>query len=291
MADTNSFGADTSHEVIRHRLGPYEVVAANGFGPRLLGLKRNESPDIFVALSPEVSVDHPSGEVYRFWGGHRFWVSPEVPAVTYAPDNHGCAVTSDTDNITISAPPDVAGFEKSLHVILDEETIRVEHRLRWVGEHPVDASPWALTQLPPGGVAILPVAGSGEGSPLQADRSLVIWPYTRLDDERISWDEGSVLIHTRPGEPIKLGSGPTPRAVGYLKDGYLFTKRFVTTDGEYPDRGAVAQIYANDTFCELESLGPLAHLEPGDETSHTEVWEVSRCEDVVTAVSEVAQHR
>lgn len=290
MADTDSSGAD-SPEVVHHRLGPYEVVAATGFGPRLLSLKRDDSPEILVALSPEVSVDHPSGEVYRFLGGHRLWVSPEVPAVTYAPDNHGCVVTSDNGNINISAPADVAGFEKSLHLSLDEETLRVEHRLRWVGEHPVDASPWALTQLPPGGVAILPVAGSGDGSPLQADRSLVVWPYTHLDDQRISWEEGSVLIDVGPGEPVKLGSGPTPGAVGYLKDGYLFSKRFDAVDDEYPDRGAVAQIYANDIFCELESLGPLARLEPGDKTSHVEVWEVSRCPDLNSAVSAVTENQ
>lgn len=288
MADTNSSGAD-SPEVVHHRLGPYELVVATGFGPRLLGLKRDDSPDIFVALSPEVSVDHPSGDVYRFWGGHRLWASPEVPAVTYAPDNHGCVVTSDAGSITVSAPADLAGFEKSLHLSLDEEALRVEHRLRWVGEHPFDASPWALTQLPPGGVAILPVAGRGDGSPLQADRSLVIWPYTHLDDQRISWEEGSVLIDVGPGEPIKLGSGPTPGAVGYLKDGYLFSKRFDDANDEYPDRGAVAQIYANDIFCELESLGPLARLEPGEGTSHVEFWEVTLCPDLNSAVAAVTK--
>lgn len=290
MTDSRPSGADITPEV-QHALGPYEVVVATGFGPRLLGVRRGDSPDALVRLSPEVSVDHPSGEIYRFRGGHRLWVSPEVPAVTYAPDDHVCDVSVGADILTISAPSDTAGFEKSLHLDADGETLRVEHRLRWVGENPVWASPWAITQLPPGGVAILPVAGAGDGSPLQADRSLVIWPFTRLDDERISWEESSVLIHTGPGEPIKLGSGPTPRAVGYLRDGYLFTKRFGTAAGDYPDRGAVAQIYSNDIFCEMESLGPLAQLEPGDATSHTEVWEITQCDDLVTAVSAVARNR
>jgi hypothetical protein len=289
MADTNPSVADIGPD-IHHRLGPYEVVTSTGFGPRLLGLKRDNGPDIFVALSPEATVDHPSGEVYRFWGGHRLWVSPEVPAVTYAPDNHECLVTANADSLTISAQSDVAGFEKSLHLTVDGETLRVEHRIRWVGETPVWASPWAITQLPPGGVAILPVVGAGDGSPLQADRSLVIWPYTRLNDERITWEESSVLIHVGSGEPLKLGSGPTPGVVGYFRDGHVFIKRFESANDEYPDRGAVAQVYANDIFCELESLGPLAQLEPGDETNHTEVWEVTRCPDLNSAVSAVTQN-
>jgi hypothetical protein len=288
--DRASSWADTTPEV-HHALGPFEVVAATVFGPRILGLRRGDSPDAFVRLSPEVSIDNPNGEIYRFWGGHRLWVSPEVPEVTYAPDDHVCAVSFGADSLTISAPSDGAGFEKSLHLAVVGETLRVEHRLRWVGDSPALASPWAITQLPLGGVAILPVAGAGDGSPLQADRSLVIWPYTRLNDERISWGKGSVLIDVGPGEPIKLGSGPTPGAVGYFKDGYLFSKRFDSANDEYPDRGAVAQVYANDIFCELESLGALARLEPGDETSHIEVWDLTLCPDLNSAVSAVTQNR
>jgi len=279
----------TAAPEVEHTLWEYEVVAATGFGPRVVSLRRGDSPNPFARLSPDVFIDQEPGEVYRFWGGHRLWVSPEVPAITYAPDDHECDVSFGTDSLTISAPSDRAGFEKSLHIVADGETLRVEHRLHWTGQDPVSASPWAITQLPLGGVAILPVAGAADGSPLQADRSLVIWPYTRLDDDRISWKADSVLIHTRPGEPIKLGSGPSPRAIGYLRDGYLFTKRFESAEGEYPDRGAVAQIYANDSFCELEGLAPLARLEPGDEISHVEFWEVTLCPDLNSAVSAVTK--
>lgn len=124
MADTNACLADTSP-----RQFPTGWGLTSGGRERVRALKRDGSPDIFVTRSPDVSVDHPSGEVYRFWGGHRLRVSPEVPAVTYAPDNHGCVVTSDTDNVTSSAPSEVAGFEKSLHLSLDEEANGVEESL------------------------------------------------------------------------------------------------------------------------------------------------------------------
>lgn len=270
---------------IRQQLGPYEVAVAVTFGPRLISLKQDDSPEMFVALDPEVATGHPSGQTYRFRGGHRLWASPEDPAVTYAPDDHNCMVTSGTDSLTISAPKDMAGFEKTIRLGWADSRLSVEHRLHWVGEGPIAVSPWAITQVPLGGVAILPVAGVGEGP--GADRSVVVWPYTRLNDERISWAENSVLIHATPGKPTKLGSGPATRSIGYLRDGHLFTKRFEAPPGEYPDRGALAQIYTNELFCELESLGPLVSLEPGDEANHVEVWEISRCPDPQSAVAAV----
>jgi hypothetical protein len=126
--------------------------------------------------------------------------------------------------------------------------------------------------------------GEGPG----ADRSLVVWPYTRLDDERISWAENSVLIHATSGVPTKLGSGPATGSIGYFRDGHLFTKRFDTNPGDYPDRGALAQVYTNELFCELESLGPLSRLEPGEEAKHIEIWEVAPCPDLESAIAEVA---
>lgn len=272
---------------IRLQLGPYEVVVATTFGPRVIGLKRDNAPEMLVALDPEVATDHPSGPTYRFRGGHRLWVSPEEPAVTYAPDDHECTVTSESESLTVSAPKDMAGFEKTIRLGWADSRLSVEHRLRWVGEDPIEVSPWAITQVPLGGVAILPVSGVGEGP--GADRSVVVWPYTRLDDERISWSGNSALIHVTPGKPTKLGSGPATGCIGYLRDGHLFTKSFKAHSGEYPDRGALAQVYANDLFCELESLGPLARLEPGAEATHVEAWEIAPCQDVESAMVAVTR--
>ncbi len=277
-------GSENPSEVT-HRLGPFEVAVATAFGPRVVGFKHTDSPEIFVTLDPEVSATHPSGSEYQFRGGHRLWVSPEDPPITYAPDDRECTITSGTDSLTITAPADMAGFEKAIQLHWSKSGLKVDHRLGWVGEKPIEASPWAITQVALGGVAILPVVGSGEGP--GADRSLVVWPYTRLDDERISWAGEAALIHASPGKPVKLGSGPDPRCAGYFRDGHLFTKRFSAPTGEYPDRGAIAQVYANELFCEVESVGPLVRLEPGEDVTHTEVWEVVPCGDLESAIATV----
>jgi hypothetical protein len=35
------------------------------------------------------------------------------------------------------------------------------------------------------------------------------------------------------------------------------------------------EVYVKDSCLELETLGPLTHLEPGESLTHQETWEVS----------------
>jgi hypothetical protein len=63
--------------------------------------------------------------------------------------------------------------------------------------------------------------------------------------------------------------------MGYWLDGVLFTKRFDAQESaRYPDFGCNVESYCNDEFIELESLGALTLLAPGQTLIHTELWEV-----------------
>jgi hypothetical protein len=137
-------------------------------------------------------------------------------------------------------------------------------------------------------MAVIPTRGPFSRYEFQADRSLVLWPYTNLVDPRLSWQERAAVIEAVPGPRFKIGSGPSPGRLGYLIDRQLFTKEIMPAgDGTYPDRGAVAQVFVEDSFCELESVGPVVSLEPRSSASHREVWEITECADLATAYSRV----
>jgi hypothetical protein len=42
----------------------------------------------------------------------------------------------------------------------------------------------------------------------------------------------------------------------------------------YPDRGSSIECYRDHRFLELETLGPIVTLEPGDGVNHREVWQM-----------------
>ena len=56
--------------------------------------RRGRRP-VGATLGDDVVIRHPDSGVYRMRGGHRLWAAPEVPAVTYSPDDHRCEVVAD----------------------------------------------------------------------------------------------------------------------------------------------------------------------------------------------------
>jgi len=238
---------------------------------------------MFASL-PETVIDRPDSGVYRFRGGHRLWASPELPSITYAPDDEPCSVRTGADDVSIVGSIDRSGLVKKMNLSGGPEGIVVDHELVNAGANTIEVAPWAITQLRLGGVAIVPVSGASDEYRLSASSSLVLWPYTDLTDPRVTWDRAGLLVRAEPGPPFKVGTGPAPGRLGYLMEGQLFTKQVPPAESDgYPDRGAVGQFYLGDAFCELESVGPLIALAPGDRVTHRELWEIEECEDVATA--------
>lgn len=284
MADGVEPRPNLDSTVIDLQIGPYSLAAATAFGPRVVSLRRQPGPELFAQLGDEVVIEQPDSGIFRFHGGHRLWVAPEVPAITYASDDHPCVVSTSAGGLTIRGPVDAAGFIKELRVSLEGERLIVDHRLANTRLQPASVALWGLTQLRLGGIALVPMRGPSSQYEFQADRSLILWPYTSLIDPRLSWQERAAVIEAVPGPRFKIGSGPSPGRLGYLIDRQLFTKEIAPAgDGTYPDRGAVAQVFVEDSFCELESVGPVVSVEPGSSVSHREVWEVTECPDLATA--------
>ena len=272
-------------DVVEIGLGPFWIRVATAFGPRVLGLSRDGGPEIFVALGSEVVIDHPDSGVYRFRGGHRLWAAPELPPVTYAPDDEPCSVTTSTDRVAVVGKADQAGLVKGIDVSLADGSLLVDHVLTNSGSEPMEVAPWAITQVRLGGMAIIPIDGKADPNLLQANRSLVLWPYTDLADPRVTFHQGSLTVNATEGPAFKVGTGPDPGRLGYLIDGHLFTKTVEPAGSRpHPDRGAVGQFYLGDAFCELETLGPLVDLEPGEWASHREVWNVEECQGLDQAL-------
>lgn len=271
----------TQDEAVEQRLGPYTVTAATTYGPRITGLRRDDGPQILAELGPEVRIQE--HWTFLFRGGHRLWAAPEVAETTYAPDDHDCDVEAGPQHLTVRGPVDQAGFARCIEVSPAGDDLIVDHTLFWAGIGQATTAPWAITQLPLGGRAILPL--HGRETPHQANRSLILWPYSRLDDHRVQSYSSGLVITAEPGVALKFGSGPEPGWLGYLLDGWLFSKQVPRAREEgYVDLGAVGQVFVNESFCELESVGAPAVLQSGETLSHRERWRVDKCSDLSTAI-------
>ncbi len=266
------------HGCVRLEGDAGELFVTTTIGPRVLGLFG--AGDNLLAVLPGSTIDRPDGPAFRLLGGHRLWAAPEVPDVTYAPDDRPCVVIEVDDGVRVEAPVDGAGLAKAIDVRRSSEGWIVDHQIRNASDRPVTLAPWAITQLPLGGEVIASASTDATGP--QADRSLVLWPYTDPGDARLHLGPDDVRVDTAAGRgarQLKIGVAPSRGRVAYRKDGEVFEKRVtIQSDAPYADLGAAVQIFVNDEFCEMETLGPLQELAVQGVARHRERWTVGRVE-------------
>ncbi len=251
-----------------------EVVVTADVGPRIIRLGFVGGRNQFAEL-PDVTQATPDGD-WHIYGGHRFWHSPESMPRSYYPDNHPVAVEVGPDYLEVAQPIEPpTGIQKTLRVTPGEGGFDVEHVLTNRGAWPVELAPWALSVMAPGGVAILPQAAARDPQNLLPNRTLVLWPYTDPRDPRLVLGQKVVLLRqdAQASGPIKVGMNNDLGWAAYYNQGQLFLKRFdLDALAVYPDNGCTVECYTNPEMLELESLGSLVLLEPGESTYHTEHW-------------------
>jgi hypothetical protein len=235
-----------------------------------------------LAELPGVVIDRPGDRPFRFWGGHRLWYAPEEKAITYLPDDQPVTITAVEGGVQMTPPAEpVTGMQKTITVTLPDETatVIVDHTLTNGGPRPRLCAPWAITQLKPGGVAILPQNSAlNDPDGLQPNRSLALWPYTDINSPYIQWGNRFIFVQAtmqKQDSPLKIGWANPAGWMAYSWAEMLFVKQAVyQPSADYFDMGSSSQCYGRHDFIELETLGPRTLLEPGQSISHREIWRV-----------------
>lgn len=247
-------------------------------GPRITGLRMGDGENILAEL-PGLVIDRPGGEPFTFLGGHRLWLAPEVPGITYQPDDDPVNMTSEAGHLRVRGEPDPNGIVREIDVSCEsiDGAIAVDHRIINVGDSPIETAAWAITQFPADGAAILPLGAEPvDAGGYQANRSVVLWPYTDPGSEEFTWSRDAVVVEGSSGPKQKVGVENKNGWVAYQRGPMLFAKwaALQETDDQYVDRGASVQVYRDHRFIELETLGPIRRLVRGDALHHREVWRV-----------------
>jgi hypothetical protein len=178
---------------------------AYSIGPRILGLSFDGCPNLLAEL-PEHTALRPDGKAYHFYGGQRLWRSPEDPMLSYdledgpveiLPVEHGFKIKKLADT--------VSGLEKAFRVVLPDQSPKVviTHELKNCNSSPVKCAPWVITQLRPGGTAVLPLNDTDTG--LLPNQNLVLWPCTDLANRNVQLGRRFLLLKASMVSPFKVG--------------------------------------------------------------------------------------
>lgn len=255
--------------------GQVRLAVSTDRGPRVLFWGWESGANLFAELLDFV-VDSPGGP-FHFLGGHRLWHGPETLADTYWPDDKPVQMRTTEQGAVFTPPPDGLGIVKEIEFALaaGRPEVTVTHRLHNAGTTPAGRRcAWALSACRLGGVVLLPQPhGPADPAGLLPNRRLVFWSYADLADPRLILGNRMIRIEAIPAPAFKLGYFNRDGWLAYWLDGTLFTKSFPRLlKGSYPDLGCNVECYVNDRFVEVETLGPLVRLQPGETASHVETW-------------------
>lgn len=258
--------------------GEVELVVTGDIGPRIIRYAFTGGPNIFKEFAKEVGK---SGEsTWQSRGGHRIWVAPEVNSpVTYAADNFPVNIELKGDTIVATPPLEKeAGIQKQITVKLASSGTGVEvlHRITNKSLWTLDIAAWALTVMAPGGAGITGLPPRGTHPEMLAPTNpMVIWAFTDLSDKRWQFTQKYIILRSDPklARPQKIGTFNKDTFGAYYLGNQLFIKRYQADPARtYPDFGASYETFTNDEILELETLGPMTKLAPGESLSHVERW-------------------
>lgn len=215
-------------------------------------------------------------EGWRVYGGQRFWLAPEGPE-SYWPDNEPVRWTAVEDGVWLHQAEDPwLRVKKSVGIrYLTDGRVTVIHRVENTGIAPRSCAAWAVTTVAPGGRAMVP---------LLRDLSVVynptgivsLWCDTNLHDPRLHFTGDSLTATHQPlREYLKLGLSLRAGCATLENRGQRFVKEFPWEESaNYPDGGCNFELYLCEHMMELESLGPIMTLQPGETAEHSEIWSV-----------------
>lgn len=262
-----------------------ELVATLDIGPRIIRFATVNGPNEFGELN--FTKNEPTHDDFKAfgdfgnwntYGGHRLWASPESHPRTYIPDNmpinhriigNKLILTGHLQQWTGQI------FEMEIEMSETEPIVYVNHIIKNMNPWPVELAPWAISVMAPGGFEIIPWPTKNTG--LLNNRLLSIWPYTKMNDERVNFGENFITLRQDINStcPFKIGLNNEHGYSAYFNHGNMFIKYFKPVEGAvYPDGGMTFETYTNNKILEIESLGALVKLNYGESTSHQETWKL-----------------
>ncbi|MFZ1050130.1 MAG: hypothetical protein WBP65_21940 [Candidatus Sulfotelmatobacter sp.] len=263
--------------------GVVELVVTADVGPRILFYGFRNGENQFHEVKEDAGKN--GGSEFRLYGGHRLWVSPEVER-TYYPDNTPVAVSERGNTVRFAAQreelPPGTNLQKELEIELAAtgSHVRIIQRIRNDDTHSTVLAPWSPTMMRAGGRSILPLSPR---IAMDKDHYLPVgvfgmWSFTDFADPR--WVLGTSYIQLRhlanPQGHFKEQMAGIYNSAGwgaYFNRCDLFVKRAAVISGsQYPDFGCNFEVFTNPDFLELETLGPLVELRPGEVVEHVEHW-------------------
>ena len=256
--------------------GSIEAAASLDYGLRIMVLRYVGMENLLYRQPDDRSDGLITENGWRIYGGHRFWTAPECDN-SYYPDNAPVEYVIDEESVMLTQKTDQwTGLQKQLRLTFYKDvSLQVEHILTNCSTHSVNAAAWGITTLKGGGNAEIPYGGCDDG--YAPNRVLSLWGDTSLGDSRLSFSADKILARHDAGiGSMKLGIYSPYGKISMRNFGQRLEISFLVHPlAAYPDNGCNVELYLDKHIMELETLGELKEIAPGETITHTEYWRIT----------------
>lgn len=261
--------------------GEIELIVTGDVGPRVIRFGFTGGQNLFKEFPEQLG--RTGEDKFQLRGGDRVWKAPEDSVATWAPDNIPLTIQITPAGLIAREPVEPStNLQKEIEVSMavSGTAVTVTHRITNRSLFALEFAPWALTMMAQGGTAIsgFPPRGTHPAN-LEATNPLVMWAYTNLADSRWRFTKKYLTLRQDPNnkEAQKLGMFNRDTWAAYLLNHELFVKKTTADPSRtYPDFGCSFETFTNNDFLEIETLGPLTKVAPGQTVEQVEHWALYR---------------
>lgn len=253
--------------------GDIRIGVALDYGIRVRHLSIKGMENLFYEQPADLSDGFGTPDTWKLRGGHRLWLTPETDD-SYYPDDAPVSYTLKEDGVLIVQevePP--LGIQKTLEITFREDgTVCLLHNFYNRNDHPIDGASWGVNTLDGCGSVYIPFPRQEES--FAPGRVVSLWGATSLADPRLTYEPDGIWARHLPiGDYFKIGVYNTAGTAVLESKGQRLTISFgVPKLRELPDLGCNFELYMHEKFLEMETLGEVRHILPGESASHWETW-------------------
>lgn len=256
--------------------GHMELAATLDVGLRLIHLSLCGMENLYYRQPADLSDGVFTDQGWRLLGGHRFWLAPESEN-SYWPETQPVSYMLHENGITLTQCVDPwLHVEKSIRLdFLPDGTLLLTQLAKNVSDTPLICALWGVNTLCGGTASADFSAESGGYSP---KRMLSLWGQTNLGDPRVRFTRDRVAVTCAPlPDYFKIGLYSAGGELVHENLGQRFSIRTQPPAmAQCADGGANIEIFLHQRFMELETLGPLCTIVPGETASVQETWHLEK---------------
>lgn len=249
--------------------GKTEVGVALDYGIRVLHLSCAGMENLYYVQPADLSDGYGTPDGWKLRGGHRMWLAPEGEH-SYHPDDDPVAYTPLPDGVVLEQKLDpLQNIVKTLTITFCDGKVRLDHSFRNAGEQTITGASWGVNTLDGYGRMSVGFAGEDGFTPT---RAVALWGDTNLHDARVRFTADSLSAQHAPAEDYcKIGIYSRAGKAEFWNKGQHLTLEFaVPPMTQLPDGGCNFEVFMCKEFLEMEVLGEVTVMQPGEAACHTE---------------------